>query len=334
MNILITGAAGFIGSHVAEHFLRLSGKDCRIVCVDKLSYASKGWSRLKDSAVYYSPKVKCVTWDLCVPFTSGIIEEIGEVDTIIHMAADTHVDNSISDPKSVIMNNIQSTLNILEWARTLKNLKNFQYFSTDEVYGPTEKIGSNLTEGFKEWDVHRPSNPYSASKSASEQICLAYYNTYKLPIMITNLMNVYGERQHVEKFIPSVIKKLMLGEVIDIHTEGDGITPGSRCYIHARNAASATMHILYNGVPGEKYNITGEKYVNNLELALLIAEIMGKELKYKLVSNCANRPGHDPHYGLDGSKLKSLGWTAPKTFEESIRKTVEWTVNNPEWLNT
>ena len=262
-----------------------------------------------------------------MPFSDGMVRELGEIDMIIHMAAETHVDRSISSPVDCIRNNVMSTTYLLEYARSLKNLKVFQYFSTDEIFGPAPH-GTN----YKEWDPHRPTNPYSASKAASEDICLAYQNTYKLPILITNLMNVFGERQYVEKFIPLLIKKILNDEIVDIHSEPDGITPGSRFYIHARNVASAVLFILKNGEPGQKYNITGEKEVDNLEMALKVANIIGKPLKYTLVDFHENRPGHDTRYALDGSKLFSMGWELPLTFEQSLEKTVKWTLAHPEWL--
>jgi len=325
MKVLITGGAGFIGSHLIEHFIRTTKYS--IVCIDKLSYSSKGWSRLLDSGMLSNPKLKVLTWDLEIPFSDGMIREIGDIDIIIHMAAETHVDRSISDPIGCVKNNIMSTVNLLEYARTLKSLKMFQYFSTDEVFGPAP-LGVN----YKEWDRHRPTNPYSASKAASEDICLAYQNTYKIPVLITNLMNVYGERQHVEKFLPLVIKKVLAGETVDIHTEPDGLTPGSRFYIHARNVASAVLFILEKGVAGEKYNITGEREVNNLEMAQMIAEVVGKPLKYQLVDFHETRPGHDTRYSLDGSKLFSMGWRLPIDFEHSLKKTVKWTLEHLEWL--
>lgn len=325
MRVLITGGAGFIGSHIIEHIIRTTKWE--VICIDKLSYASKGWSRLEDSGMIYNPRLKTLTWDLEQPFSNGIRIELGAIDIIIHMAAETHVDRSISDPVGCIRNNVMSTVHILEYARGLKHLKMFQYFSTDEIYGPAPQ-----GVDYKEWDPHHPTNPYSASKAASEDICIAYQNTYKIPILITNLMNVYGERQHCEKFLPLVIKKVLNGEVVDIHTEPDGKTPGSRFYIHARNVAAAILFILEKGAVGEKYNITGECEVDNLTMAQKIAEVVGKPLKYNLVDFHESRPGHDTRYSLDGSKLFEMGWRLPVTFDKSLEKTVKWTLVHPEWL--
>lgn len=325
MKVLITGGAGFIGSHLIEHIIRKT--TFHVVCIDMLSYASAGWSRLKDSDLYYSPRVKCLTWNLEIPFSQGMIDEIEDIDIIIHVAAISHVDYSIKNPVETIRNNIMSTVNLLEYARTLKNLKIFQYFSTDEVFGTCPK-----GQSYKEHDPHRPTNPYSASKAASEDICLAYHNTYKVPIIITNLMNVFGQRQYSMNFIPKVIKKVLNDEVVDIHTESDGVTSGSRFYIHARNVADAVLFIIEKGQIGEKYNIRGSCEVTNLDLAQKIAAIIGKPLKYNLVAHHDDRPGHDDRYELSGEKLAKEGWNPPVDFEKSLEHTVKWSILHSQWL--
>lgn len=243
------------------------------------------------------------------------------------MAAETHVDNSIKDPELFINNNIVSTFKLLEYARTLKNLKIFFYFSTDEVFGPA--LGDTL---YKEWDRHKPTNPYSASKSAAEQICIAYENTYKIPIMIVNVMNAFGEKQHVEKFIPLCIKRILNGEKIYIHSYPDKKESGTRFYIHARNIASAVLFLIKNGKIGEKYNISGEKEVSNLDMAKFIAKVMDMPLNYEMVDFHSLRPGHDLRYGLDGSKLIDMGWKMPVSFEQSLEKMIKWTLEHQEWL--
>ena len=265
--------------------------------------------------------------DLINPLPEGIIKEIGEVDYIVHMAAETHVDNSIVDPRLFIRNNVDSTLNMLEYARSLPNLKMFFYFSTDEVFGPA--LGDTM---YKEWDRHKPTNPYSASKSAAEQMCVAWENTYKIPLMIVNVMNAFGERQHVEKFIPLCVKKMLNNEKIYIHSYPDKVTAGTRFYIHGRNIAAAVLFLINNGTIGEKYNISGEREVSNLEMAQMIAKFMGKELDYEMVDFHSSRPGHDLRYGLDGNKLFNMGFELPVDFEHSLQKTVEWTLENRKWL--
>jgi len=323
-NLLITGGLGFIGHHAVEHFIRHT--NWNIVIIDKLTYATRGFDRLRSSGILYNDRIKIFTWDLLNPLSDGLIKEIGDIHIIIHMAADTHVDNSISQPVSFIQNNVMSTLSMLEYARTLKNLEHFLYFSTDEVFGPAP---GNIS--YKEWDRHSPTNPYSASKSASENICLSYHNTYKVPVMIINVMNAFGERQHTEKFIPKVIKSVLKGEKVYIHGD-DNKNPGSRFYIHSRNIANAVLFILQNGKTGDKYNITGESEVDNLALAKMISEIVGKPLDYEIVNFHKDRPGHDLRYALDGSKLAEMGWHPPKSFKESLEKTVKWTLDNIDWL--
>ena len=326
MKILITGGCGFIGHHFVEHIYRKT--DWEIIIIDRLSYASNGFERLRDTEVLDEKRVKVFTYDLILPLSDGLIKEIGNVDYIVHMAAETHVDNSIKTPKLFLDNNINSTFNLLEYVRIhMKSLKIFFYFSTDEVFGPA--LGNKL---YKEWDRHKPTNPYSASKSAAEQICIAYENTYNIPLMIVNVMNAFGERQHVEKFIPLCIKKMLNNERIYIHSYPDKKRAGTRFYIHGRNIAAAVLFLIKKGKIGEKYNISGEKEVSNLEMAQYIAKFMDKELDYEMVDFHSDRPGHDLRYGLDGSKLFEMGFELPLNFEESLKKTVLWTLKNQKWL--
>ena len=326
MKVLVTGGCGFIGHHFVDHIVKTTNHE--VVVIDKLSYASMGLERLKDPGIFYHPRVKVFTADFTSPFPKGLRKEIGEdVNVIVHMGAESHVDNSIRDPKDCFKNNIDGTIELLEYARTLPDLKLFFYFSTDEVFGPA--LGDT---SYKEWDRHKPTNPYSASKSAAENICIAYENTYQVPLMIVNVMNAFGERQHVEKFIPSTIKKVLNGDEVIIHTYPDKKKAGSRFYIHARNISAAVVFLMENGETGEKYNITGEKEVDNLELAQLIAKHVGKTLKYKMVDFHSSRPGHDLRYGLCGEKMKSMGWKIPLGFEETLKKTIKWTLRNQYWL--
>jgi len=325
-NILITGGCGFIGHHFVEHILKETNWNISII--DKLTYASFGLERLKDTGAEGNKRVKVFTYDLSQPITIGLIKELGDVNYIVHMAADTHVDNSISEPVPFVKNNILSTLHLLEYSRKLQNLEIFFYFSTDEVYGPA--LGDKL---YKENERHNPTNPYSASKSGAEQLCVAYHNTYQVPIMRINVMNAFGERQHVEKFIPKVIKKVLNGEKVEIHSYPDKKKAGTRFYIHARNIAAGVLFLIKNGKIGECYNLTGEKEVSNLELAQFIAETLNKELIYEMVDFHSDRPGHDLRYGLDGAKMNEMGWKLPVGFEESLKRTVLWTLDNQKWLD-
>jgi len=323
---IITGGCGFIGHHVVEHFAK--NTDYELIIIDRLSYASRGYDRLRDTGVFHLLRTFC--FDLANPISAGLFYELdsNNVEVIIHIAAETHVDNSIDTPVPFVENNIKSTLNLLEYARRLPMLKHFIYFSTDEVYGSAAD-----GQSYKESDPHKPSNPYSASKSAAEMICQSYFNTYGVPLYVMNVMNAFGERQHPEKFIPLCISKISKGETLTIHAYPGAARAGSRWYIHARNIAAAVLFVLKNGKLGEKYNVQGEAEVDNLEIAKFVAKELGKELKYVMHDNPGSRPGHDLRYSLDGTKLRDMGWELPLTFEESLRKCIQWTINNPTWLD-
>jgi len=326
MKVLLTGGCGFIGHHFAEHILAKT--DWEIIIVDKLTYASMGLDRIRNSEIIYNPRVKVFPIDFTLPFSEGIRKEIGkDVDIIVHMGAESHVDNSIKNPRVAFHNNINGTIEMLEYAKSIKNLKVFFYFSTDEVFGPAPEGIS-----YKEWDRHRPTNPYSASKAAAEDICLSYENTYGLPIMIINVMNVFGERQHVEKFIPMTMKKILNKEKVLIHSNKDKSKAGSRFYIHARNVSDAVLFLLKNGKLGDKYNVVGECEVDNLEMASLISKYIGMSFEYEMIDFHSNRPGHDLRYCLDGEKLKNMGWKPPLSFEVSLKNTVDWTLKNRMFL--
>jgi dTDP-glucose 4,6-dehydratase len=325
--ILITGGCGFIGHHFVQHVLK--NTDWNVIILDKLTYASLGLERLRDIGVFENPRVKVLTYDFQYEISVGIMKEIGyNINYIVHMAAETHVDNSIATPVPFIHNNVMSTVHLLEFARKCTNLELFFYFSTDEVYGPA--LNDKL---FKEDERHNPTNPYSASKSSAEQICISYHNTYNIPVIRINVMNAFGERQHVEKFIPKVIKQIMNNETVLIHSYPDKTQSGTRFYIHARNIAAAVLFLIKNGTIGESYNLTGEKEISNLEMAQTIANVMGKELDYELVDFHSSRPGHDLRYGLDGSKMDNMGWKMPVGFDEAICRTIQWTLKNTKWLD-
>jgi len=252
------------------------------------------------------------------------------------LAAGSHVDLSIDYPMEFIMDNVVGTANILEFARKQDNLERFVYFSTDEVFGPAPN-GIK----YKENDRYNSTNPYSATKAGAEELAVAYENTYKLPIYITHTMNVFGERQHPEKFIPMCIKRARDGEVITIHSDKTRTIPGSRHYIHAEDVSSAVYFLLqYKGTflptwgnaKCPKFNIVGSEELNNLELAQIIADAQGKELKYELVDFHSSRPGHDLRYALDGGKMRELGWTPAKSVRERIAEVTNWTLNNQRWI--
>jgi dTDP-glucose 4,6-dehydratase len=326
VRVLITGGAGFLGHHFAEHILR--NTDWEIVSLDRLD-TSGNLNRLVDLPIWHQEKrrVRIVWHDLKAAINGQLSQQIGHVDYVLHLAAGSHVDRSIEDPIPFVLDNVLGTAHLLEWARRQDQLLRFIYFSTDEVFGPAP-----TGVFYKEWDRYKSGNPYAATKAGAEELCLAWQNTYRMPIMISHAMNCIGQRQAVEKMVPSTIRKVLAGETVIIHADPTCTIPGSRFYIHARNVADATLFILDRGEPGEKYNIVGEREVNNLELAQMIADIIGKPLKYELVNFHSSRPGHDLRYALDGSKLAEMGWKPPVHFEKSLEKTVRWTVEHPEWL--
>ena len=327
--VLVTGGAGFIGHHIIENLLRDTDYD--VVSLDRLD-VSGDLSRLQD-VLNKNPEWKSrfsVVWhDLKAPLNTLVCKRLGGVTHILHLAAGSHVDRSIQWPMEFVMDNVVGTANLLEYARNnLKdNLKFFLYFSTDEVFGPAE-------DGvfYKENDRYDSGNPYSASKAGAEELCVAYANTYQMPIMITHTMNVFGHRQHPEKYIPLVIDKVNKGEEVTIHANRECTEAGQRHYVHASDVAEAVLFLIEHGTVREKYNIVGEREVDNLELAMMIADIMEKPLKYKLVDFHSSRPGHDLRYALCGEKMKNLGWQPSKNFYERLREVVEWTLENDEWL--
>ncbi len=335
--ILITGGAGFIAHHVIDKIL--STTDWEIVTLDRLDF-SGNLNRLKEVVSAYPKserkRVKIVHHDLKAEINPEISATIGKIDYISHLAAGSHVDRSITYPLEFVMDNVVGTANILEYARKLNNLEKFAYFSTDEVFGPAPK-GVN----YKENDRYNSTNPYSATKAGSEELVVAYENTYNLPSIITHTMNVFGERQNPEKYIPMVIKKARDNEVVTVHANKEKSIAGSRHYIHAEDVADALL-FLYNydistiepdstGAKCQKFNIVGKDEIDNLELAQFIAQVQNKDLKYEMVDFHSSRPGHDLRYALDGSKMKKMGWEPQSAFDK-LDRVVKWTLENERWL--
>jgi dTDP-glucose 4,6-dehydratase len=237
-------------------------------------------------------------------------------------------------------NNVVATVNLLDYARIrFPNLDRFVYFSTDEIFGPAP-----AGVAYREYDRYNSTTPYRASKAAGEDMCVAYENTYKMPIVITHTMNVFGERQHPEKFIPSTIKKVRDGETVVIHADPTRTQAGTRMYIHARDVAEGLMHILtlqdyqhtgdYGGAHCPKFNLVGTEEIDNLSLAQMIAAAQGRELNYEMTDFHSSCPGHDLRYALDGGLLKSLGWEPRIRLSERIDGMVKWTLANPRWLKS
>lgn len=330
--ILITGGTGFVGSHMIEHIMK--NTNWEVVCMSRLNFAGD-MHRIMD-ADYIKPyldRIQFVYQDLQFSISPSMSERIGNIDYILHLAANSHVDRSITHPKEFFMDNVIGTVNLLEYARTLPNLKKFINFGTDEVFG-----AANDDYNFTEEDRWRPSNPYSASKCGQLAAGISYYTTYGLPVITTYTMNIFGERQNPEKLMPLCINKILNDEPITIHSkldcvdfttnENEVLEIGERHWLHARNAADAILFLFDKGESGEHYNVVGDTELRNDEVARLIGKVIGKEpiLQYEDFHSC--RAGHDRRYALDGFKLHQMGWRPPLTFEDSLKNMIKWEIEN------
>jgi dTDP-glucose 4,6-dehydratase len=330
--VLLTGAGGFVGHHTLGHLLQVT--DWEVVCTDSFRHMGKT-DRLREvlaEAPEQIDRVTVLTHDLRAPVSQQLAYEIGHVDYVIAMASESHVDRSISDPRPFVENNVSVALTVLEYAREV-GVEKLVHVSTDEVYGPAP-IGVDHLEGA----AHRPSNPYSASKACQEAIVYAYWRTYGMPCAIASSMNMIGERQDPEKFVPLALGKILAGDPVPVHVSAGG-SQGSRFYLHARNYANALIFLLeqvpfplYDGENEmERFNVVGEE-MGNFEMAGLIADCAGFPLMAKPVDFHTYRPGHDLRYALDGQKMAALGWVPPLALADSLERTVEWTMAHPEWL--
>jgi len=316
MRILLTGGAGFIGSHVVRRLL----EEHEVVLIDRLDI-SGNLNRLKPH-----PRMRFFYHDLRAPVSDYLAGQLGKFDWILHLAAGTHVDRSIEHPLEFVYDNVVGTCNILDFAR--RHGTKFLYFSTDEVFGPApDQIR------YSEWDRYNSGNPYAASKAGAEELTLSFGNTYRLPVIVTHTMNVVGTHQHPEKYVPGTISKVLNGETVTVHSNKTRNKAGSRFYINAEHVADAVCFLMDKAKFQEKYNIVGEREMDNLELAQRIADAVGKPLKFEMVDFHSARPGHDLRYALSGAKLQRMGWEPPDTIEESIPRIVQWYLDNPEWLN-
>ncbi len=329
MRILITGAAGFIASHLIEHIFKTT--DWTIVGLDRLDETST-LARIGETDAYKANRHRFdfIWHDLKAPINSFVDNAIGRIDAIFHLAASTHVDRSIINPTEFVLDNVIGTLNTLEFARNRTKTCNLKYLlmNTDEVYGPAP-----VGVAYKETDRSRPANPYSASKSAAGDLVNSYHNTYGLDTLTVFAMNAVGERQNEEKYLPLLIKKLLTNQKVFVHADPTKTIPTSRSYVHARNISAAILYVINKLPPGDRINIGGEEEIDSLTLAQRVAAIAGEPLKYELVDSITNRPGHDMRYALDSTKLfNDLNFRYPKTFNESLEKTVNWYLNNPKWL--
>lgn len=333
--ILVTGGAGFIGSNYVTHLMPLT--DHQVFVLDSLTYASN----LKNlsQALEYS-NFCFIKGDIC---DAELIESLFSehaFSRVVHFAAESHVDNSITGPAAFIHTNIVGTFNLIQsayktWMEGPNRLKKgfdnarFLHVSTDEVYGTLGDSGL-----FSEKTPYAPNSPYSASKAASDFIVRSYFHTYGMPVVTTNCSNNYGANQHKEKLIPTIIRKAISGESIPIYGEGKNV----RDWIYVEDHCKGIEMVLEHGVLGETYNIGGKNERNNLYIANYICELLDtlkpKETSYKeQITFVKDRPGHDFRYAIDASKIEDeLGWSAEENFESGILKTVTWYLNNTDRL--
>jgi dTDP-glucose 4,6-dehydratase len=330
-NILITGGAGFIGSHVVRLFVN-KYPNYRIINVDKLTYAGnlENLKDIQDAPNYMFEKVDIVNK-----------EEVERVfkkynaDGVIHLAAESHVDRSITNPNEFIFTNVVGTANLLNaavkfWKDNMKG-KLFYHVSTDEVYGSLDDGGY-----FYEDTSYDPQSPYSASKASSDHFVRAYNNTYKLPVVISNCSNNYGPHQFPEKLIPLVFNNILKKKQIPVYGKGENV----RDWLYVIDHARAIDVIFHKGKIGDTYNIGGNNEWQNIELVRLFCKVMDEKLgrasgeSEKLITFVTDRAGHDLRYAIDASKLqKELGWEPSVTFEQGLAKTVDWYLDNQEWLD-
>ena len=326
--ILITGGAGFIGSHLVRRFV-FNYPDFLIVNLDKLTYAGN-LENLKDvenASNYTFEKVDIVDSDA----VKNVFEK-HEITDVIHLAAESHVDRSIEGPMEFVMTNVVGTVNLLNAAKDSWHSGEhvFHHVSTDEVYGSLGDEGL-----FTEHTSYDPRSPYSASKASSDHFVRAYYHTYGLPIKMSNCSNNYGSHHFPEKLIPLMIHNILNKNPLPVYGKGDNI----RDWLWVEDHASAIERIFMKGSIGESYNVGGLNEWTNLDLVHYLCKVLDQKLgreqgeSVKLIRFVKDRAGHDKRYAIDASKLeKELGWTPSLTFEEGLEKTVDWYLENREWV--
>ncbi len=329
-NILITGGAGFIGSHVVRLFVN-QYPPYNIINLDSLTYAGN-LENLKD--IENSPNYIFIKGDICNEQLIDTVFKEQQVTDVIHLAAESHVDRSIKDPLSFVQTNVFGTVNLLNAAMNAwkENVTEHIFFhvSTDEVYGSLDEDGY-----FLETTPYDPQSPYSASKAGSDHFVRAWANTYKLPIKITNCSNNYGPNQFPEKLIPLMINNIKNNKPLPVYGKGENV----RDWLYVIDHARAIDEVFHRGKPGETYNVGGFNEWKNIDIVRLLCGVMDRKLgrpegeSAKLITFVTDRAGHDLRYAIDASKIMNdLGWKPSLQFEEGLEKTVDWYLRNGEWL--
>lgn len=318
-NILLTGAAGFIASHVSNRLIK-NYPDYKIVALDKMDYCSN-YKNLQSSLV--SPNFKFVKGDIACADLVNYLLVAEDIDTIMHFAAQTHVDNSFGNSFEFTNNNIYGTHVLLEACKVTQRIKRFIHVSTDEVYGETE-LETDI--GNAEASQLLPTNPYSATKAGAEMLVMAYHRSYGLPTITTRGNNVYGPNQYPEKLIPKFILLAMKGEKLPIHGNGSNV----RSYLYCEDVAEAFDVVLHKGAIGHVYNIGTKKERRVLDVAEDICKLFGLDPK-EAISFVHDRPFNDQRYFLDDQKLKKLGWEERTHWEDGLKMTIEWFTKNLDW---
>ncbi|MCQ2975595.1 MAG: dTDP-glucose 4,6-dehydratase [Bacteroidales bacterium] len=333
-SILVTGGAGFIGSNFIHYVFNKTNFDGILVNVDKLTYAGNPNNLVDIDKQFGGKRYFFEKVDICDTEKIANILKSYNIDTIVHFAAESHVDRSILGPKEFIQTNIVGTFNLLECARNFwanRNDVRFHHVSTDEVYGSLGATGF-----FYENTPYDPRSPYSASKASSDHLVEAYKHTYNLPITKSNCSNNYGPYHFPEKLIPLLILNILNNKPLPVY--GDGLNV--RDWLYVEDHASAIWTILNKGIVGETYNIGGENERTNIQIVNAVCEIMAekhnkpKDFYKSLITFVKDRPGHDKRYAINCDKIKnSLGWTQSVNFEQGLQKTIDWYLSNPEWIN-
>ncbi|MDD4383829.1 MAG: dTDP-glucose 4,6-dehydratase [Bacteroidales bacterium] len=330
-SILITGGAGFIGSHVVRRFVN-KYPNYRIVNMDCLTYAGN-LENLKD--VEHCSNYRFVKADICDADAVAKVFAEFEIDGVIHLAAESHVDRSITNPMEFIRTNIEGTVVLLNaarshWGNSSKG-KLFYHISTDEVYGSLGDEGL-----FTESTSYDPRSPYSASKASSDHLVRAYFHTFKLPVVISNCSNNYGPNQFPEKLLPLIINNIKNNKPLPIYGKGLNV----RDWLYVEDHAAAIDAVFHSGNLGETYNVGGNNEWRNIDLVREICQIMDKKLNRikgeseKLITFVADRAGHDLRYAIDSSKIQhELGWEPTVKFTEGLEQTVDWYLQNEGWIN-